>query len=194
VDDGVIALEQLLARDVAAQGDAAEEAEARLGGRLLVDPRDRLELRMVGRDARAHEPERRRQRVVEVDLPALLQELVGGVEAGWAGADHGGAVRHDGLRSGRTATVTRECASGSSSSPVASTVQTHSRSPRKTARANRWIVPSRTSATTVVSLESPIATLPSAITTSAVPVEAIASAAPATTPPWTSPCSVRIPS
>jgi hypothetical protein len=38
----VVALAQLRARDVLAQGDAAEEAEARLGRRLLVDARDGL--------------------------------------------------------------------------------------------------------------------------------------------------------
>src|SRR3954447_14019431 len=72
VDDGVVALEELLAGDLAAQRDAAEEAEARLGRRLLVDARDRLELGVVWRDAGADEAERRGQRVEEVDLEELL--------------------------------------------------------------------------------------------------------------------------
>ena len=53
IDDRVVALEQLGAGDVVAEGDAAEEAKARLQRRLLVHARDRLDLRVVGRDARA---------------------------------------------------------------------------------------------------------------------------------------------
>ena len=67
-----------------------------LGG-LLVAPRDRLQLWVIGRDAGPHEPERRRQRVVEVDLEVLLlEQVLAGVEAGRAGADDGYAnrVRH----------------------------------------------------------------------------------------------------
>ena len=45
VDDRVVAPQQLLARDVLAEGDVAEVAEARVRGRLLVDARDRLDLR-----------------------------------------------------------------------------------------------------------------------------------------------------
>ena len=48
---------------------------------------------MVGRDAGAHETERRRQRVEEVDLEAGGEQLVGRVEAGGAGADDGCAER-----------------------------------------------------------------------------------------------------
>jgi hypothetical protein len=87
----VIALQQLGAGDVTAEHDAAEEAEAVLLGRLLVDARDRLDLRMVRGDARAHEAERRRQRVQDVYLEAEAQQLVGGIEAGRAGADDDGA-------------------------------------------------------------------------------------------------------
>jgi hypothetical protein len=82
----VVALEQLGARDVLAQLHAAEEAEARLLGGLLVDARDRLDLRVVGGDARAHEPERRRERVEQVDLEAGSEQLVSRVEAGRTGA------------------------------------------------------------------------------------------------------------
>ena len=60
VDDGVVALQQVLAGDVRAELDAAEEAEARVLGGLLVDARDALDLRVVRRDAGAYEAERRR--------------------------------------------------------------------------------------------------------------------------------------
>ena len=94
VDDRVVALEQLLARDVGAELDAAEEAKARLRSGPLIDARDRLDLRMVGRDAGANQAIRRRQHVVEVDLEALLEQLIGRVEAGRAGADDRGTQRH----------------------------------------------------------------------------------------------------
>ena len=91
VHDRVIALEQLGAGDVRAQLDAAEEPKARLGRRLVVDPRDRLDLRVVRSDTGADQPERRRQRVDQVDLEAGVEQLIGGVEAGRTGADHRGA-------------------------------------------------------------------------------------------------------
>jgi hypothetical protein len=92
VDDRVVAVEQLVARDVLAEGDAAEEAEALLGGGLVVDLGDALELRVVGRDARADQAVRRRQGVIQVDLEACLEQLVGRVEAGRARSDDRGAV------------------------------------------------------------------------------------------------------
>ena len=76
VDDRVVALQQVGARDVLAQRHPAEEAEARLGRGLVVDARDRLDLRVVGGHAGAHEPERRRERVEEVDLEARAEQLV----------------------------------------------------------------------------------------------------------------------
>ena len=94
VDDRVVVLEQLLARDVLAEGDVAEEAKARVRGGLLVDARDRLDLRVVGRDAGAHEAPGRGQALDHVDLEllaAVLEQVPGGVEAGRAGADHGDA-------------------------------------------------------------------------------------------------------
>src|SRR5918995_906327 len=63
-------------------------------GRLLVHPGDRLDLRVVGGDAGAHEPVGRRQGVVQIDRDARLQQLVGCVEAGRAGSDDGGTGRH----------------------------------------------------------------------------------------------------
>ena len=68
VDDRVVVLEQLLAGDVLAEGDVAEVAEARVRGGLLVDACHRLDLRVVGRDARAHQPPRRGQPLDHVDL------------------------------------------------------------------------------------------------------------------------------
>ena len=68
VDDRVVEPRQLLVRDVAADLDVAEEAEARLRGDLLERARDRLDVRMVGRDAEPDEPPRRRQPLDHVDL------------------------------------------------------------------------------------------------------------------------------
>ena len=89
VDDGVVELEQLVVLDVAADLDVAEEAEARLERDLLEGARDRLDLRMVGRDAEAHEAPGRRQPLDHVDLDRDVgaEQRAGGVEAGRAGAD-----------------------------------------------------------------------------------------------------------
>ncbi len=93
VDHGVVMGEQLLAGEVAPELDAAEEAEPRIGGRLLVDARHRLDLRMVGRDAGPHEAERRRELVEEIDLDhqigvaLVLQQVTGRIEAGRPGTD-----------------------------------------------------------------------------------------------------------
>ena len=70
VDDRVVVREQLLAGDVLAELDVAEEAEARVRGGLLVDAGDGLDLRVVGGDAGAHEPPRRGQALEHVDLEA----------------------------------------------------------------------------------------------------------------------------
>jgi len=81
VDDGVIAPDQLRARDVRTELDAAEEPEAGLRRGLVIDARDRLDLRVIGRDAGAHQPERGRQRVDQVDLEPRIEQLIGRVEA-----------------------------------------------------------------------------------------------------------------
>ena len=81
-------------RDVAADLDVAEEAEAGLLRDLLERARDGLDVRVVGRDAEAHEPPRRRQPLEQVDLDARLvarEQRARGVEAGRAGADDGDA-------------------------------------------------------------------------------------------------------
>jgi hypothetical protein len=85
----VIALEQVRAMEVPPQFDPTEEPEPLLGGSLLVHPHDRLDLRVVRRDARAHEPERRRQAIEQVQLqrPFRVEQVSGRVEAGRPGAD-----------------------------------------------------------------------------------------------------------
>ena len=75
------------------------------GGDLLERARDRLDLRVVGRDAEAHEPPRRRQPLDQVDLDAgrRREQRARGVEAGGAGADDGDAKgRHRRPRSLRS--------------------------------------------------------------------------------------------
>ena len=107
VDDRVVVGEQVLARDVHAEVDVAEEAEARVGGGLLVDAGDGLDLGMVGGDARADQAPGRGQALEHVDLElsrAVLQQVPGGVEAGGSRADHGdadgGVVGHWGWEAG----------------------------------------------------------------------------------------------
>ena len=83
-------------RDGRSDLDVAEEAKARPRGGLLERARDGLDVLVVGRDAEADEPPRRRQPVDHVDLDRrllALQQRVGGVEAGRAGADDGDAER-----------------------------------------------------------------------------------------------------
>ena len=95
-DDGVVALAQLVHGDVLADLDVAEEAELGPGGGLLVDADHRLDLRMVGRDAEAHQAIGRGQPVEHVDLGVralVLEHVLGRVEAGRAGPDDGDAQR-----------------------------------------------------------------------------------------------------
>ena len=90
VDHGVVALGELGGAHVTPDLDVAEETEALARRRLLVDADHRLDLRVVGRDARPHQPEGRRQAVEDVDLDggALLpQQVLGRVEARRPGAD-----------------------------------------------------------------------------------------------------------
>jgi hypothetical protein len=60
VEDEVIVLEQLLARDIGTQLDMTEEAEPIVLGRLGEGSRHRLDLRVIRRDARPHETVRGR--------------------------------------------------------------------------------------------------------------------------------------
>ena len=68
VDDGVVEAREVFVVQVAADLDVAEEAEARLVGDPLERARDRLQLRVVGRDAEPDEPPRGRQPLDHVDL------------------------------------------------------------------------------------------------------------------------------
>src|SRR2546423_6927695 len=101
VDDRVIVRQQVLAGYVLAEADVAEEAKARMFGGLLVHAADRLDLRVVGRDAGANQAPRCGQALEHVDLDradGVLQQVPGGVEAGGPGADYrdpdGGVFGH----------------------------------------------------------------------------------------------------
>ncbi len=70
VDHGVVERRELVVRDVTADLDVSEEAEARPRGDLLERARHGLELRMIGRDTEPDEPPRCRQPLDHVDLDA----------------------------------------------------------------------------------------------------------------------------
>ena len=93
-DDRVVEPLEVLDLDVVADLDVAEEAEALAGRGFLVDPDHRLDLRVVGRDAAADQAEGGGEAVEEVDLGVrvlVFEDVLGGVEAGRAGADDGDA-------------------------------------------------------------------------------------------------------
>ena len=93
-DDRVVEPLEVLDLDVVADLDVAEEAEALARRGFLVDPDHRLDLRVVGGDAAADEAEGGGEAVEEVDLGVhvfALEDVLGGVEAGGAGADDGDA-------------------------------------------------------------------------------------------------------
>ncbi len=93
-DDRVVEPLEVLDLDVVADLDVAEEAEALARRRFLVDADHRLDLRMVGGDAAADQAEGGGEAVEEVDLGVrvrVLEDVLGGVEAGRAGADDGDA-------------------------------------------------------------------------------------------------------
>ena len=70
VDDRVVVAAQVLDREVAAELDVGEQAQPRVLGGALVEPRHRLDLRVVGRDAGADQAPRRRQPLEQVDVAA----------------------------------------------------------------------------------------------------------------------------
>ena len=85
-DDRVVVLVQLVHRDVLADLDVAEEADAVGLEHLAQRQRDRLDLLVVGRDPVAHEPVRARQTVDDVDRDAIhfrskFQQRLGCVDA-----------------------------------------------------------------------------------------------------------------
>jgi hypothetical protein len=92
----VVPLGELVMRHVPSDLDVPEEAKPFRRGDLLERPRDGLDVRMVRRDAEAHEPPRRRQPVDQVDLDARVgarEQRARGVEAGRPGADDGHTTR-----------------------------------------------------------------------------------------------------
>jgi hypothetical protein len=93
IDDRVVTVAELVGTHVPAQFDVAEEAELGVLGRLLVDPADGLDVRVVGRHAEADEAPRRRQPLEHVDLGAVREQVGGRVEAGGAGPHDGDAER-----------------------------------------------------------------------------------------------------
>ena len=72
--------------EIAPDLDVAEEPEARPRGDLLEHARDRLDVRVVGRDAQPDKAPRCGQPVEEVDLDRELrgEELARGIEPGRA--------------------------------------------------------------------------------------------------------------
>ena len=93
-DDRVVEPLEVLDLEVMADLDVAEEAEALAGRGFFVDPDHRLDLRVVGGDAAADEPEGGGEAIEEVDLGVglgVFEDVLGGVEAGRAGADDGDA-------------------------------------------------------------------------------------------------------
>jgi len=90
IHDRVVAPGEIVVRDVLAEGDVPEEAEAGMLGDAVVDLRDRFDLLVVGRHAAAHQPERCGQALEHVDpdvqIGAFLKRF-GGVEGRRAGTD-----------------------------------------------------------------------------------------------------------
>ena len=112
----------------------AEEAEAGDARRSLVDPRDGLDLRMVGRDAVAHEAERRGERSNRsTATPILRRAGVRRVEARGAGADDGDASRAGcaGTKWPRPKRATSGRPGGIGAATVGGSVICRSRSPSK---------------------------------------------------------------
>ena len=99
IDDGVVALGEFGGLHVLADHDVAEEPEARVFGGLFELLADRLDLRVVGRDAGAHQPPRGRQHLqhVDGDIDVLgrvgrLQQRCRGEEPRRSGTDDGDVV------------------------------------------------------------------------------------------------------
>ena len=67
IDDLVVVRVQVVNLDVATQADVAKEAEAFVGGDLVVDLDDTLDLLAVGGDATTNQAKRNRQTVEQVD-------------------------------------------------------------------------------------------------------------------------------
>ncbi len=95
-DDRVVEALEVLDLDVVSDLDVAEKAEAVACRGLLVDPDHRLDLGVVRGDAAPDQAERGGEAVEEVHLGVrlgVLEDVLGGVEAGGAGADDRHAER-----------------------------------------------------------------------------------------------------
>ena len=94
-DDGVVEAAEIIQGDVGAVVDVAEEADLRLVEDLVQGGDDALDAGVVGGNAVADEAEGRRHAFEEVDAHVCvgLHEGVGGIDAGWSGADDGNAER-----------------------------------------------------------------------------------------------------
>jgi hypothetical protein len=68
VENGVVEADEVVVVQIASDLHVAEEPETRLVGDPLERARDRLQLRVIRRDAEADEPPRGRQPVDHVDL------------------------------------------------------------------------------------------------------------------------------
>ena len=94
--DGVVELAQLGERHASADLDVAVEVHQvpQRGPFELLG--DLLGALVIGSDARADQPERRRQTLDDVDphIGGFVQQRFGGVEAGRTGADDGDRDRH----------------------------------------------------------------------------------------------------
>ena len=92
-DHGVVVLLEVVEGDVAAEEHVAEEADVAAVEHVAQGGDDALDARVVGRDAVAHEPVGGGQLLEQVDrdveLLLGLEQDVGGVDAGGAGADDG---------------------------------------------------------------------------------------------------------
>ena len=96
VDDLVIVTPEIRRREIPAELDAAEEPKARMCGHLVEGRGDGLDLLVIGGHAGAHQAVRRGHAVEEIDLDdvgLLLQQMVGGVEAGGPRTDDGDSER-----------------------------------------------------------------------------------------------------
>jgi hypothetical protein len=93
VDDAVVHAEELVVRDVATHLHVAEEAEPVVAGDPLECLRDRLDVRVIRRDAEADETPRRRQPLDQVDGRRRIggEQRARGVETCGTRADHGHA-------------------------------------------------------------------------------------------------------
>lgn len=91
VDDGVVAFGEFARLDVLTDPDVAEEPEAGVGRGLLELGADRLDLRMVGSDAGAHQTPRGRQHLEHVHADIAVGLRVGKLQQRCGSKESGGS-------------------------------------------------------------------------------------------------------